>query len=51
MAKLSDEENTWVRKLIALYHEQLSYGAEIVELTELFFKEQIESIIKRQRKF
>ncbi|WP_144526094.1 glutamate--tRNA ligase [Bacillus pumilus] len=40
--QLSDEENTWVRKLIALYHEQLSYGAEIVELTELFFKEQIE---------
>ncbi|MGG1696668.1 glutamate--tRNA ligase [Bacillus zhangzhouensis] len=36
------EENTWVRKLISLYHEQLSYGAEIVELTELFFKEQIE---------
>ena len=40
--QLSDEENTWVRKLISLYHEQLSYGAEIVELTELFFKEQIE---------
>ncbi|WP_144472320.1 MULTISPECIES: glutamate--tRNA ligase [Bacillus] len=40
--QLSDEENTWVRKVIALYHEQLSYGAEIVELTELFFKEQIE---------
>ncbi len=40
--QLSDEENMWVRKLIALYHEQLSYGAEIVELTELFFKEQIE---------
>lgn len=40
--QLSDEENTWVRKLIALYHEQLSYGAEIVELTELFFKEQID---------
>ncbi|AKC64573.1 glutamate--tRNA ligase [Bacillus altitudinis MN12] len=40
--QLSEEENTWVRKLISLYHEQLSYGAEIVELTELFFKEQIE---------
>ncbi|MCW4644189.1 glutamate--tRNA ligase [Bacillus safensis] len=39
---LTEEENTWVRKLISLYHEQLSYGAEIVELTELFFKEQIE---------
>lgn len=40
--QLTKEENTWVRKLISLYHEQLSYGAEIVELTELFFKEQIE---------
>lgn len=40
--QLTEEENTWVRKLISLYHEQLSYGAEIVELTELFFKEQIE---------
>lgn len=40
--QLTEEENMWVRKLIALYHEQLSYGAEIVELTELFFKEQIE---------
>ncbi|PCK23555.1 glutamate--tRNA ligase [Bacillus pumilus] len=40
--QLTEEENTWVRKLISLYHEQLSFGAEIVELTELFFKEQIE---------
>ena len=40
--QLTEEENMWVRKLISLYHEQLSYGAEIVELTELFFKEQIE---------
>ncbi|MCY7495568.1 glutamate--tRNA ligase [Bacillus safensis] len=40
--QLTEEESTWVRKLISLYHEQLSYGAEIVELTELFFKEQIE---------
>ncbi|MFJ5673005.1 glutamate--tRNA ligase [Bacillus safensis] len=40
--QLTEEENIWIRKLISLYHEQLSYGAEIVELTELFFKEQIE---------
>jgi nondiscriminating glutamyl-tRNA synthetase len=32
----------WVRNLIALYQEQMSYGAEIVELSELFFKEDIE---------
>ncbi|MFJ5966092.1 glutamate--tRNA ligase [Bacillus sp. NPDC093026] len=40
--QLTEEESVWVRKLISLYQEQLSYGAEIVELTELFFKEQIE---------
>ncbi|MFS0656626.1 glutamate--tRNA ligase [Bacillus sp. 179-C3.3 HS] len=40
--QLTAEESEWVRKLISLYHEQLSYGAEIVELTELFFQEQIE---------
>lgn len=35
------EEEQWVRKLIALYQEQMSYGAEIVELSELFFKDQL----------
>ena len=40
--ELSAEEQEWVRKLISLYHEQLSYGAEIVELTDLFFKDEIE---------
>jgi len=29
----------WAEKVIALYQEQLRYGAEIVELTELFFNE------------
>lgn len=38
----SDEEATWTRQLIGLYQEQMSFGAEIVELSELFFKEQIE---------
>ena len=28
--------------LIALYQEQMSYGAEIVELSELFFKDEVE---------
>ncbi len=32
--------NEWVDELISLYKEQLSYGAEIVELTELFFKKE-----------
>ena len=40
--ELSESEREWVSKLISLYQDQLSYGAEIVELTELFFKEEIE---------
>lgn len=32
----------WVKEIIALYQEQLRYGAEIVPLTELFFKQEIE---------
>ncbi len=32
----------WADNVITLYREQLRYGAEIVELTELFFKESIE---------
>jgi nondiscriminating glutamyl-tRNA synthetase len=39
---MSDEQKQWARDLIALYQEQMSYGAEIVELSELFFKEDIE---------
>ncbi len=39
---LSGADLEWVRNLIALYQEQMSYGAEIVELSELFFKEEIE---------
>jgi nondiscriminating glutamyl-tRNA synthetase len=38
---MSTEENERIRQLIALYQEQMSYGAEIVNLTELFFKEEI----------
>lgn len=43
--KLSKETDdttlAWIKEVISLYQEQLRYGAEIVELTELFFKEQI----------
>lgn len=38
---LTEEESNWVRNLVSLYQEQMSYGAEIVELSELFFKEDI----------
>ncbi|MDQ0856768.1 nondiscriminating glutamyl-tRNA synthetase [Bacillus sp. V2I10] len=37
----SAEEMDWARKLIGLHQDKMSYGAEIVELTELFFKEEI----------
>jgi nondiscriminating glutamyl-tRNA synthetase len=37
----TEEENVWVRELIALNQEKMSYGAEIVELTELFFNEEV----------
>ncbi|EDL62532.1 glutamate--tRNA ligase, partial [Bacillus sp. SG-1] len=38
----SEEDSDWARKVIALYQEQMSYGAEIVELSEMFFKKDIE---------
>lgn len=41
-AELSAEQREWAHDLIALYHEQLSYGAEIVELSAQFFKDEIE---------
>jgi nondiscriminating glutamyl-tRNA synthetase len=37
----SPEQLKMVNKLVALYQEQMSYGAEIVSLSELFFKEEI----------
>ena len=40
LVRLKQEE--WVRNLISLYQEQMSYGAEIVELSQLFFKEELE---------
>ncbi len=39
--ELSPEQAEWAEKLIALYHEQLSYGAEITELTEVFFVDEL----------
>ena len=32
---------SWIKEVILLYQEQLRYGQEIVELTELFFKTEI----------
>jgi nondiscriminating glutamyl-tRNA synthetase len=39
---MTEEEKAWAKELIALYQEQMSFGAEIVELTEMFFKTHIE---------
>lgn len=38
---LNQEELEWAEKLIDLYKEQLNYGQEIVDLTEMFFIETI----------
>ena len=39
---MSEDQLAWARDLILLHQEKMSYGAEIVELTELFFKTDIE---------
>jgi nondiscriminating glutamyl-tRNA synthetase len=39
--ELNEQETEWTRSLIELYQDQMSFGAEIVELSELFFKEEV----------
>ncbi len=39
---MSEQQRHWAYDLITLHQEKMSYGAQIVELTELFFKEQID---------
>lgn len=38
---MDDEKREWAEKVISLYREQLRYGAEIVELTEMFFTKEL----------
>ncbi|WP_156291784.1 glutamate--tRNA ligase [Oceanobacillus salinisoli] len=38
---MDDQTREWAENVIELYREQLRYGQEIVELTELFFKEEL----------
>ena len=38
---LSNKTNSWIEHLISIYQNHISYGKEIVELTDLFFKEEI----------
>lgn len=40
-AELTAEQRSWAHDLIALYQEQMSFGAEIVELSAQFFKAEI----------
>ncbi len=37
--RLTEEQEAWVRDLMALYQDKMSYGAEIVELSEVIFNE------------
>lgn len=39
---VSGESLEWVTKVIGQYHQQMSYGAEIVPLSEMFFKDHID---------
>src|SRR5699024_12759604 len=39
---MDEKQKEWTQSLIALYQEQLGYGAEIVELTDIFFKDDID---------
>lgn len=40
-AELTPEEQAWAVQLVGLYHEQMSFGAEIVDLSELFFTDEL----------
>ncbi|MGD6777923.1 glutamate--tRNA ligase [Sutcliffiella horikoshii] len=39
---MTEDQKVWANELIGLYQEQMSFGAEIVELTEMFFQTHIE---------
>jgi nondiscriminating glutamyl-tRNA synthetase len=39
---LTDEEHQWARGLVSLLQEKMSFAAEIVELSDMFFKEEAE---------
>ncbi|MBP1153532.1 MULTISPECIES: glutamate--tRNA ligase [unclassified Paenibacillus] len=39
--ELTGEQEQWAHSLVGLYQEQLRYAAEIVDLSELFFREDV----------
>lgn len=36
------KEVEWARKLVSLYHDEMTYGAEIIDLSKLFFNEDLQ---------
>lgn len=38
---LSNKDENWVKELILLYREHISYGKEIVEVTSMFFNDEL----------
>ncbi len=38
---LSNKEESWIKELLRIYQNHISYGKEIVEVTDLFFKDHI----------
>lgn len=41
-SEMDESKRAWLEEVIALYQAQLDYGAEIVNLTDLFFKTEID---------
>ena len=39
---LTNKNDEWIKHLVSIYKDHISYGKEIVECTELFFKEDID---------
>jgi nondiscriminating glutamyl-tRNA synthetase len=39
---ITNVSKTWIQDLIAVYQEQLSYGAEIIDLVKMFFSDDVE---------
>lgn len=39
---LTEEEQQWAKGLVSLLQEKMSFGAEIIELSDMFFKEEAE---------
>ncbi len=39
---LSNKSDEWIKHLVSIYQDHISYGKEIVEVTDLFFKDDID---------